>query len=327
MTVPEDVARRTWRSDDVDAAEVAALRAASGMRVSVVIPALDEAATVAAAVAAAVGLTARGGHATPVVDEVIVVDGGSTDDTAALARDAGAQVLVQDRAPDRRRAGKGDALRSGVAAASGDVVVFVDADVSRPDPRTIVALVRPIVADPSVRFVKACYDRTLELDGHRDPLGGGRVTELLVRPLLATLWPELAFVAQPLAGEYAAERDLLVTLPFVRGYGVELGLLLDVARLAGVEAIAQVDLGARSHRHQDLRALGRMATEIALVAFDRLEREGRVPQGLVRGDVLWQPTRGDDGTLHPEGHPSRPSDLAPLLAPSAVPTDRAPSAS
>jgi glucosyl-3-phosphoglycerate synthase len=168
--------------------------------------------------------------------------------------------------------------------------VFVDADLESFDPGFVVALLGPLLVDPGVQFVKAAYDRP-PIDPSVPSNGGGRVTELMARPWLSAFWPELGGVLQPLAGEYAARTSLLRRLPFRCGYGVDLGLLLDTYRSAGLDAIAQVDLRRRWHRHSDLPSLGRMASEVMHTALDRLVAEGRLPAGLDVATTLLQPER------------------------------------
>ena len=279
---------------DFDAPELAGRKRAEGTRVSVVIPARDEAATVGT-VAGPLCDTLR--DRVGLVDEVMVVDAGSTDATGRIAAEAGARVVRQAEVlPERGDApGKGEAMWKGLAACDGDVVVYVDADVVDIGPRFVTGLLGPLLTDPTVTLVKAGYDRPLHLDSQLHPHGGGRVTELLVRPLLATFWPELARLVQPLAGEIAARRDLLVDLRFVRGYGVELAMLLDVAAAHGPESIAQVDLGRRVHVHQPLDALGRMAAELLHVAIGRLHETERLSTVDTLGTVLPQPVRDDAG--------------------------------
>jgi glucosyl-3-phosphoglycerate synthase len=285
-------AARTWDHTEFDAAGLVAAKGAAGATVSVVVPALDEAGTVGGVVA-----SVRPLHDAGLVDELVVVDGGSADATARVAGAAGAVLVDQHRVlpaagPGR---GKGDALWKGLAATTGDLVVFVDADLHEPDRRYVVGLLGPLLTHPAVGFVKACYDRPLREDGRTRSSGGGRVTELTARPLLAAFWPDLAGVAQPLAGEYAGRRDVLEAVPFVQGYGVEFGLLVDVAAGFGVSAIGQVDLGRRLHRHQPLAALGRMSAEILHLAAARLQADGRLDGEP--SPALPQPVRGADGRL------------------------------
>lgn len=222
-----------------------------------VIPALNEETTVAEVVRAAL---ADGPH------EVLVIDADSTDRTAAQATSAGARVLNwREILPGiGPLPGKGESLWRGVAAATGDVVVFLDADLHQPVTGMVTALAAPF-ADPGVHLVKADYRRTI--DGR--PTGGGRVTELTARPLLRLLFPELAHIRQPLAGEYAIRRTTALGLPFTAGYGVEAGLLVDVAAHHGATSVQQVDLGVRRHRNRPLAELGPMADVVAATLLDR----------------------------------------------------------
>lgn len=214
---------------------------------SVIIPALNEEATVADVVACVL-------EDAPL--EVIVIDSDSTDRTAERAARAGANVLnwreVLPEIPTQP--GKGEALWRGVAAASGEYVAFVDADLREPRPHLVRDLVAAF-ADPEVRLVKATYQRGFE----GAPTGGGRVTELTAKPLLRKLFPELSWISQPLSGEYAMLRSAALELPFTAGYGVEVGLVLDVYRRWGVAALSEVDLGRRQHRNRALAELVPMA--------------------------------------------------------------------
>jgi glucosyl-3-phosphoglycerate synthase len=191
-----------------------------------------------------------------------------------VAHDAGATVLHREDVLSHLpvRAGKGEVLWRSLAATTGDVIVFVDSDLHDFSPAFVTGPLGPLLTDPTVQFVKATYDRPLSTGESEVPAGGGRVTELMARPLLALHWPELAGFVQPLSGEYAARRTLLESLPFPCGYGVEFGLLVDAYRTVGLEALAQVDLERRKHRNSDLHKLGQMATEILQVAEARLGR-------------------------------------------------------
>ena len=246
-----------------------------GRRVSVVLPARDEAATIGTIVTTIRRALVEG---TGLVDEVLVVDSRSRDATAAVADAAGATVVDQDAVLGHLPPadGKGEALWKGLAASSGDVVVAVDADLRDFDPGFVTGLLGPLLVDEGVAFAKGFYHRPLTGDGVVDVDGGGRVSELVARPLLNLAWPRLAGFVQPLAGEFAARRELLESLPFTTGYGVEIGMLVDVLEQAGLDAMAQVDLGHRVHRHHDLQALGRMSAQIQLAAAARLARSGRL---------------------------------------------------
>jgi glucosyl-3-phosphoglycerate synthase len=229
-----------------------------GTAVSVCIPARDEAATIARIVDC---IRRELVESAGLVDELIVVDDGSTDATAALARGAGARVVPVVAAQH----GKGEAMARGAAEAIGDVVVFLDADVENFGPHFVAGLAGPLLLDRSLRLVKGAYARPVG----GQPDGGGRVTELVARPVLSLLFPEIEGVRQPLAGETAVRRDVLDELTFAPGYGVELGLLVDVARTWGLPAIAQVDLGTRVHRNRPLHELAPQAREVLRAALDR----------------------------------------------------------
>jgi glucosyl-3-phosphoglycerate synthase len=232
-----------------------------GRRVSVCIPARNEAATVGPIVHSIVSaLTASPGGA-PLVDEVVVIDDGSIDQTAHQALLAGARVI----ATDTQGGGKGQAMRSALKSADGDIIAFVDADVTNFGPHFITGLLGPVLLDESVTLVKGFYQRPLH--GALD--GGGRVTELTAKPIIDLLFPHLASIEQPLAGETAAPRWILETCGLADGYAVELALLIDVAARSGVETIAQVDLGVRFHRNRPLSELRPQATDILRAALAR----------------------------------------------------------
>ena len=253
---------------DVDALLRAKRR--GGHRVSVVLPARDEETTVGALVS---DVAARWMRDTPLVDELLVVDSDSTDATAAVARDAGADVVATaDVLPGHgSRPGKGEALWKSLAATSGDLVVFLDADLVGDVAHYVPGLLGPLLADPQVVYVKGCYTRPLTLAGVTAATGGGRVTELTARPLLNAIWPELAGFVQPLGGEYAGRRSALERVPFVSGYGVEVGLLVDLLQAFGLAALAQVDLGVRQHGSQSDEALGAMAGQVVSAVLARAE--------------------------------------------------------
>jgi glucosyl-3-phosphoglycerate synthase len=259
-------ARRTWQEPPWTAAELVAAKA--GRRVAVVLPALDEEATVGAIVAAIHPLT-RG--STPLVDELVVIDSGSADRTVEVAAAAGARVVLRtDVLPELPPVpGKGEVLWRALAAIDSDLICYLDSDLVDFDPGFVPALLGPLLAAPGVHLVKGFYRRPLRLETTEAETGGGRVTELLVRPLLAALRPELAGVVQPLGGEYAGTRELLEALPFAAGYGVEIGLLLDTHATRGLDALAQVNLGVRKHRNRSLLQLGVMARQILAAVLAR----------------------------------------------------------
>ncbi|MER7004695.1 glucosyl-3-phosphoglycerate synthase [Dactylosporangium sp. NPDC000555] len=279
---------RDWPADEL-------LDAKGDTMVSVVLPALDEEPTVGEIVT---GIRTLG----PIVDELVVIDSGSVDRTAEVAAAAGATVHHRDDIlpSTGSRPGKGEVLWKALAVTKGDIVVYVDADLTDFRPHFVTGLLGPLLDDPGTLMVKAFYDRPL-LD--LSAAGGGRVTELAARPLLNAHFPELAGVVQPLAGEYAARRTLLESLPFAAGYGVETGLLIDTYRRHGLDAVAQVDLGQRTHGHQDTAALGRMAATIVHTV------NARVSPGNPLWPTLTQFERHDSAAVPrvtPVAHPDRP---------------------
>jgi glucosyl-3-phosphoglycerate synthase len=248
----------------VDVAALVDAKEATGASISVCLPARNEEATVGQIVA-----TVRRNlveHA-PLVDEVVVMDDGSTDATAEAASWEGARVLaVDDVLPDLPRgSGKGNALWKSLYVCQGDIVCWLDADVRNFGPHFVTRLVAPLLTDPTVGFVKSYYRRPL----HGEATGGGRVTELMARPVISALFPHLAGFVQPLAGEYAGRRTLLETVPFVEGWGVEIGLLIDLVANFGTDAITQVDLDVREHRNRPLEALAPQAMAILVTGLRR----------------------------------------------------------
>ncbi|MFJ7998821.1 glucosyl-3-phosphoglycerate synthase [Streptomyces sp. NPDC096310] len=280
--------RRSWSAGDRTLDRLLAAKAARGSTVSVVLPALDEEATVGAIVSV---VRRELMERVRLVDELVVIDSGSTDRTGEVAAAAGARVVHRDTILPRLPAlpGKGEVLWRSLLVTSGDIVCFVDADLREFSPDFVSGIVGPLLTEPEVQFVKAMYDRPLGGGTEGEAGQGGRVTELVARPLLNLHWPRLAGFVQPLGGEYAARRALLERLPFPVGYGVELGLLVDALHTVGLDALAQVDVGVRLHRHQDDRALGRMAAAIYRTAQLRLQR------GHLVRPRLTQFERGEDG--------------------------------
>jgi glucosyl-3-phosphoglycerate synthase len=239
--------------------------------ISVVIPARDEAATVGTVVSQIHHELVSCG----LVDELVVIDSDSADDTASVARAAGAKVFSAASVDTGLQPlpGKGEALWKSLFVTTGELLVFIDADLTEWGPHFVTGLLGPLFTNESTLLVKGFYDRLGDdlPDSKGEPLPqGGRVTELVARPLLNLYWPELAAVVQPLAGEWAIRRSLIESLSIPVGYGVEFGSLADTVRMHGIGAIAQVDLGRRGHRHQNVHDLGVMAAEILATALRRL---------------------------------------------------------
>jgi len=280
---------RTFHHEDFAAGQLAERKDRAGHVVSVCLPARDEADTVGRIVT---NLRSTLVDRIGLVDEVLVMDDHSSDRTADVARDAGARVLaVGDVLPELGPGeGKGEALYKSVAAARGDLILWCDADITDFGPRFVVGLVGPLLTSGDVDFVKGFYDRPVAGSAH----GGGRVTELVARPAISMLFPHLSSIVQPLSGEYAGRRSLLERLSFVQGYGVDLGLLIDIAELEGTGVIAQVDLGTRRHRNRPLDELGPQALAVLQTAMRRAEMVGNEAATLVRPDLEPVEVAGDE---------------------------------
>jgi glucosyl-3-phosphoglycerate synthase len=260
-------ARRTSRWQDWPAKQLAERKKRLGVTVSVVIPARNEERTVAGVVAAIAKLAADTGLA----DELVVMDSDSTDGTSEAAAKAGATVY---RTADIAQhlgsfPGKGEALWKSLLVTNGDLLVFVDADLTHWGPHFVTGLLGPLLHDENVLLVKGFYERLYKEGDGSVTADGGRVTELVARPLLSLWWPQLTGVVQPLAGEWAARRQLMESLDIPVGYGIELAVLMDTAAGHGLDSVAQVDLGRRGHKHQTAHDLAVMAAELLLVADRR----------------------------------------------------------
>ena len=278
-----------WSLDDL-------LAAKGATRVSLVVPARNEAATVGDVVSRVREALVE---TVALLDEIVVVDSDSTDATYDVAVDAGAVVhrSAEIRPDLGTRPGKGEAMWKSLFVTTGDVLVFMDADLLDWDTHFVPGLLGPLLTDPGVALVKGFYERPmLDVEGGRldGALDGGRVTELVARPVIALDYPELAGLVQPLAGEWAVRRSLFETLWVPSGYAVELAALIDTLAARGPDAIAQVDLGRRSHAHQALLDLGAMATQILAAVH---ARQGRpVPE-----EVALRQYRSEAGSIVPVG--------------------------
>jgi glucosyl-3-phosphoglycerate synthase len=202
-----------------------------------------------------------------IVEVIVVLDDRSSDGTGLAAKDAGARVVHVDEIHARHGEGygKGNALWASLLATSGELVGWCDGALTSFAPVWVEHLVAPLLAEDGIALVKATYERPTHLGG------GGRTTELVARPLLSLYAPELASLGQPLSGEFAGRRDALESVPFVEGWGVEIALLIDVAARFGVDAIAQVHLGVRHHRHRSLESLSVQAAEVTATLLSRLD--------------------------------------------------------
>jgi glucosyl-3-phosphoglycerate synthase len=273
-----------------------------------VIPARDEERTVAGVVGA---LRAALVQRVPLVDEVVVIDSDSADRTAAVAASAGAAVYrSREIAPELGTyPGKGEALWKSLLITKGDLVVFIDADLTQWGPHFVTGLLGPLFADPGVLLVKGFYARVAAGTDGSVSTEGGRVTELVARPLLSLWWPELSGVVQPLAGEWAARREHMESLSIPVGYGVELSTLLDTAARCGLNGIAQVDLGSRAHKHQTDHDLALMAAELLVVAERRRPR----PAGPLPASPRLQQFVRDHGQVRPVARPVPVAERPPAV--------------
>ena len=258
-----------------DTRRLCGLKRAAGSTISVCIPTLNEAATIGHIVR-----TIRSAFVdeAPLVDEILVIDSGSDDGTRTIAADAGAMVrLSAGITPENgTHTGKGENLWKALHAAKGDIICYLDGDVANFHPGFVAGLIGPLLENPGTDYVKAYYERPLVNGDSSHANGGGRVSEILVRPFISMFYPELAGILQPLAGEYAARRSLLESLAFPIGYGVEIAHLIDLLRMGKLGCIAQTDLACRVHRNRDDGDLGDTAFAILRVMLRRLERDGRI---------------------------------------------------
>jgi glucosyl-3-phosphoglycerate synthase len=300
MTVWEWFEQRSFHYRDFSDLARAGARD-SPLTTTLILPTRNVAGTIGPILDTVNRLNARAG----LVDQVIVVDADSADGTADIARDRGAEVYSENQLlPAYGPAqGKGDAMWRGLSAARGDIVMFADADTGDFDERFIYGTLGPLLTLPGVQFSKAAYRRPFTQDGQSVADGGGRVTELMAKPLLNFFAPALTGFVQPLAGEFAASRELLVNVPFLTGYGVEIALLIDVLGEVGLPAMAQVDLGSRQNRHQPLRDLTLMSSTVLRALARRVdipehEVPGRAAPGVLalpRQDIYLHAVATQDG--------------------------------
>jgi glucosyl-3-phosphoglycerate synthase len=263
-------AENTYHSREFrDIARLVSLKREQGLTLSLGLPTLNESATIGNIIEVMQRALVEE-H--PLIDEIVVIDSGSTDDTVEIARSLGVRVHAHpDILPEYGTfVGKGEALWKSLHLLRGDLVAWCDTDISNIQPQFVYGVVGPLLADPRVGYVKGFYRRPLNFGGELQTAGGGRVTELTARPILNLFYPELSGLLQPLSGEYAARRELLERMPFFTGYGVEIGHLIDILESFGLNRLAQVDLGVRIHRNQELFDLSKMAFAIMQVAVRRL---------------------------------------------------------
>lgn len=265
-----------------------------GLTISLCLPALNEEATIGQEI---VILKAELFDRYRLVDEIAVIDSGSTDRTCEIASSFGADVYVaaEHLTEEGDRRGKGENLWKALYLLKGDIICYVDSDIRNIHPRFVYGLVGPLIQNPEVHYVKAFYDRPIAYSGLLRPTGGGRVTEILIRPLFSLFYPDLAAILQPLSGEYAGRRSILEQIPFPVGYGVETSMLIDIYQKLGLNAFAQTDLDQRVHRNQETIALGRMAFGVLRTFMSRLSREEKAQFSEVLPSIMRQYEVGDGG--------------------------------
>ncbi len=259
-----------------DLNKLVAIKESKGLKISLCLPTLNEAKTIAKEI---VIFKSELMSRYPLLDEIVVVDSGSTDHTREIAREFGADVyLASDILPRfEPYVGKGENLWKALYITSGDIIVYLDADIKNIHHRFAYGLIGPLLLNPGIKFSKAFYDRPIATLGRKmRPTGGGRVTELVIRPLFSLFFPDLTQILQPLSGEYAGYREIFEKIPFPIGYGVETSMILDIYQNWGLEVMAQVDLEKRVHRNQDTKALGKMSFAILKTFINRIKAQGLV---------------------------------------------------
>ena len=258
----------------MDIGKLIEMKKEQGVKISLALPTLNEEETIVSEI---IVFRSELMEAYPLIDELAVIDSGSTDRTCEFAARYGADVYKAEdylKETGTHHTGKGESLWKSLYLLKGDIIIWIDADIKNVHPKFAYGLVGPLLTDKNIGYVKAFYERPLSVGNGIQPTSGGRVTELLVRPLLNMFFPELAGFIQPLSGEYAGRREILEQVPFFIGYGVETCLLIDIYKKFGLDAMAQVDLERRVHRNQRIRALSKMSFSILQAFFRRVDALG-----------------------------------------------------
>lgn len=263
-----------------DVEELARKKRERGVTVSLVLPCRNVADTVGGIIDEVHAVNERSLLGTPLVDQILAIDADSEDGTLEVAANHGAEAYSENELLDHYGGahGKGDAMWRALSVARGDLVMYADADTRDFEPQFIYGTLGPILSVPQIRYVKAAYRRPFKSSETVEQDGGGRVTELTTKPLFNLFYPELAGFVQPLAGEFVADKELFSSIPFLTGYAVETGIMIDVLRKVGLGAMAQVDLGTRQNRHQNLRDLSRMSYSVVRAVARRMREDGRLNQ-------------------------------------------------
>jgi glucosyl-3-phosphoglycerate synthase len=276
MEVREWFEKRTFRHQDFgNIPKLISLKKEQNLTISVCLPTLNSGKTLDLILRV---LTEILVDEYPLIDELAIVDSRSTDSTVEIAHKRGVKVFFDDEYLTELppSSGKGEALWKSLFFLNGDIIAWLDSDIKNIHPRFVYGTIGPLLVDETIGYVKGFYQRPLKTEGLTRETGGGRVTELVARPLLNLFYPELTGLIQPLSGEYAGRREILESVPFFTGYGVEIGLLIDIANKFGLEAIAQANLEKRVHTNQSLKALGRMAFGVMQAAFQRLASDKKI---------------------------------------------------
>lgn len=263
-----------------DVEEVARRKREQGLTVTLVLPCRNVADTVGGIIDTVLAVNDHAPMGSPLVDQILAVDADSEDGTMEVAARHGAETYSENELLSHYGGahGKGDAMWRSLSVARGDLVMYADADTRDFEEQFVYGTLGPIICVPQVRFVKGAFRRPFKSSDTLEMDGGGRVTELTTKPLFNLFYPELAGFVQPLAGEFVADRELFCSIPFLTGYAVETGIMIDVFRKVGLGAMAQTDLGTRQNRHQHLRDLSRMSYSVVRAVARRLRQEGRLNQ-------------------------------------------------
>lgn len=316
--VSEDRKIKKWletntfhHSEFWDLRELVRAKEAAGLKISLCIPTLNEEKTIGKEI---IVFKSELMDRYPLIDELAVIDSGSTDKTLAIAKSYGADTyLSSEILPSHgSNPGKGENLWKAIYQLKGDIICYVDADIKNIHPKFVSGLVAPLLYREEIQYVKAFYDRPLAVSGGIRPSGGGRVTEILVRPLFSLFFPELTALMQPLSGEYAARREVLEALPFPIGYGVETSHLIDLYRSQGLSAFAQTDLDKRVHRNQSTINLGKMSFGILQTFLNRL-RHYDIVANLPEWEGIFRQIQAEGRSYNMLNHHIVESERPPIM--------------
>jgi glucosyl-3-phosphoglycerate synthase len=304
-------AENTFHSREFEDLEaLVQLKRSQGLTISLCLPALNEERTVGHVIDTVKGALM---DRVPLLDEIVLIDSNSSDRTREIARELGVPVYIHQEILPEHGAyrGKGEALWKSLHVLRGDIIAWIDTDITNIDPRFVYGILGPLLREERVQYVKGFYRRPLHVGDQLQAGGGGRVTELVARPMLNLFYPVLSGVVQPLSGEYAGRRAALEKLPFFTGYGVETGLLIDMLNTFGLQAIAQCDLEERIHKNQELAALGKMSFQILQVFVRRLQ--GRYGPMLAEINKTMKLVQHDEDRFYLDGQDIEEYERPPMI--------------